>query len=453
MCVDTFFRALERDAYPDDSIEGIFGVKMGDEVGSIVYNAWVTLIKFVGAATHENMVAALVAGTLPRHFEMLVRANENRSGYTSALVSRGLFGSIPWDAQLLARIGGNQTTPPRPPAAASRRGPSTTASRGHGRVPRQLDMDETISAGHVDGDTLTGLPAMERMLEMTLDNMVGRTYVVRHLTSAAGLQLNGRRCRVTGRDPMDPELRVPPRLHCAFDATGLPPTKLKAMNLAEPGSFVDVPSRSSIPEATLLPLLRRALAEVRATERPGDCRADIAARADWLQAQLAAGHVPPMSACMDPMLTPEQLAGDKHIRSLLFSRPCCCGDGHVDFARYGEGLRGGGEHCSICLEPVAPGEEALGLPCSHVFHPQCAGPWVAAHNSCPTCKAALPRDLATGGAFVRGDAEEHLVLRLKEWVVSGMCERCQATFHERNPLISIPRPDGSVELIPQSQLM
>ena len=55
---------------------------------------------------------------------------------------------------------------------------------------------------------------------------------------------------------------------------------------------------------------------------------------------------------------------------------------------------------------------------------------------------------------LHADAEEALLTRLKEWVVSGMCERCQATFHEADPLVSIPcGPDGAVRLVPQSSLV
>jgi len=98
LSVDFFFNALEQDCYPDESIEGCFGVKMGDNVGQIVFNAWVTLVK-LGVATRENITAALVTGSLAEVFETLVR-DHNCSSYTHELASRDLFGSIPWDDPL-----------------------------------------------------------------------------------------------------------------------------------------------------------------------------------------------------------------------------------------------------------------------------------------------------------------------------------------------------------------
>ena len=105
MFVDFLFKAIEQDKYPDVSVEGCFGVKMGDDVGGVVFGAWSTLVKYTCAATHENVTAALVEGSLPNLFETLVRINNN-SYYTHNLVSRDLFGSISWDKEMLAIISG-----------------------------------------------------------------------------------------------------------------------------------------------------------------------------------------------------------------------------------------------------------------------------------------------------------------------------------------------------------
>eukprot|EP00966_Prymnesium_polylepis_P193783 4491487-Prymnesium_polylepis.1 len=107
MNVRFLFEAIEQGAYPDESVEGCFGVKMGDAIGKLVLGAWITLVKHTGVATHENITAALVAGSLPEFFETLVRTNNN-SHYTHDLISRELFSSIPWDTEMLAIIGGKQ---------------------------------------------------------------------------------------------------------------------------------------------------------------------------------------------------------------------------------------------------------------------------------------------------------------------------------------------------------
>ena len=78
---------------------------MGDAVGKLVLGAWITLAKHMGVATHETITAALVAGSLPELFETLVRTNNN-SQYAHELVTRDLFGSIPWDKEMLDIISG-----------------------------------------------------------------------------------------------------------------------------------------------------------------------------------------------------------------------------------------------------------------------------------------------------------------------------------------------------------
>lgn len=42
--------------------------------------------------------------------------------------------------------------------------------------------------------------------------------------------------------------------------------------------------------------------------------------------------------------------------------------------------------CSICLGVI---ESPHYLPCKHVFCTACITPWVAAHNSCPACRASV----------------------------------------------------------------
>lgn len=42
--------------------------------------------------------------------------------------------------------------------------------------------------------------------------------------------------------------------------------------------------------------------------------------------------------------------------------------------------------CALCLEEYTEGEEVLKLPCNHLFHEACIGPWFAKSLSCPLCQ-------------------------------------------------------------------
>ena len=44
------------------------------------------------------------------------------------------------------------------------------------------------------------------------------------------------------------------------------------------------------------------------------------------------------------------------------------------------------DNCSICLECMSRGEEALQLLCQHAFHAACLRTWLARSGSCPLCK-------------------------------------------------------------------
>jgi len=42
--------------------------------------------------------------------------------------------------------------------------------------------------------------------------------------------------------------------------------------------------------------------------------------------------------------------------------------------------------CALCLEEYTEGEEVLKLPCPHLFHEGCIGPWFVKSLSCPLCQ-------------------------------------------------------------------
>ena len=55
--------------------------------------------------------------------------------------------------------------------------------------------------------------------------------------------------------------------------------------------------------------------------------------------------------------------------------------------------------CTVCMEVFSAGEAVEIMTCSHVFHAGCIRPWLARHNSCPLCRAALsaPGASSSGG--------------------------------------------------------
>ncbi|CAN6202070.1 unnamed protein product [Urochloa humidicola] len=49
--------------------------------------------------------------------------------------------------------------------------------------------------------------------------------------------------------------------------------------------------------------------------------------------------------------------------------------------------------CAVCLSEFADDEELRFLPpCSHAFHPDCIGEWLAGHVTCPVCRCNLDPD-------------------------------------------------------------
>mmetsp|Transcript_10740 Transcript_10740/g.25648 ORF Transcript_10740/g.25648 Transcript_10740/m.25648 type:complete len:172 (+) Transcript_10740:7-522(+) len=46
----------------------------------------------------------------------------------------------------------------------------------------------------------------------------------------------------------------------------------------------------------------------------------------------------------------------------------------------------GDTECSLCLEDYVQDEEVLKLPCGHLFHEVCVGPWFAKSLLCPLCQ-------------------------------------------------------------------
>ncbi|KAL6876364.1 hypothetical protein ACP4OV_012936 [Aristida adscensionis] len=51
---------------------------------------------------------------------------------------------------------------------------------------------------------------------------------------------------------------------------------------------------------------------------------------------------------------------------------------------------GGRRECAVCLGAVREGDMVRRLPaCLHVYHVECIDRWLAAHRTCPLCRAGL----------------------------------------------------------------
>jgi len=48
--------------------------------------------------------------------------------------------------------------------------------------------------------------------------------------------------------------------------------------------------------------------------------------------------------------------------------------------------------CLVCQDNYQIGDEALKLPCHHLYHKDCLLPWLKSRNTCPTCRYELPID-------------------------------------------------------------
>jgi E3 ubiquitin-protein ligase RNF115/126 len=46
--------------------------------------------------------------------------------------------------------------------------------------------------------------------------------------------------------------------------------------------------------------------------------------------------------------------------------------------------------CPVCIDEISIGNEAMFMPCGHIFHPNCLKPWLKDNNTCPICRKELP---------------------------------------------------------------
>ncbi|KAF7094461.1 hypothetical protein CFC21_096768 [Triticum aestivum] len=64
--------------------------------------------------------------------------------------------------------------------------------------------------------------------------------------------------------------------------------------------------------------------------------------------------------------------------------------------------------CAVCLSEFEDGDQLRLLPkCSHAFHPDCIGEWLAGHVTCPVCRCSLaPEEPAPAAAEENGAGAE-----------------------------------------------
>mmetsp|Transcript_13751 Transcript_13751/g.31409 ORF Transcript_13751/g.31409 Transcript_13751/m.31409 type:complete len:114 (-) Transcript_13751:158-499(-) len=53
--------------------------------------------------------------------------------------------------------------------------------------------------------------------------------------------------------------------------------------------------------------------------------------------------------------------------------------------------------CELCLEDYEEGDELLRMPCMHLFHSKCVGPWLQKSYSCPVCNTDASQALQEQG--------------------------------------------------------
>jgi E3 ubiquitin-protein ligase ATL6/9/15/31/42/55 len=78
-------------------------------------------------------------------------------------------------------------------------------------------------------------------------------------------------------------------------------------------------------------------------------------------------------------------------------------------------LRVGGKdaalECAVCLSEFEDDEELRLLPsCSHAFHPDCIGEWLAGHVTCPVCRCNLDPEEPAGEATGEGRQQDHVTI-------------------------------------------
>lgn len=75
----------------------------------------------------------------------------------------------------------------------------------------------------------------------------------------------------------------------------------------------------------------------------------------------------------------------------------------LDEKMLGPELKG---ECTICIDEMNLGDEAIVLPCKHWFHEECVVLWLKEHNTCPICRAPIEGDAAGQASAQQAPATE-----------------------------------------------
>jgi hypothetical protein len=277
---------------------------------------------------------------------------------------------------------------------------------------------------------------------------VGKERIVRHLTSATGMSLNEKRCTVLN---VRSNGRLAVRMHHDNSEHSIRPQNLLPPENLPFGSY-QPHNGPLIKEEDLRRYLNKAITHQAVTESING-RKDISRRVEISKEFIRGGPLTP-SPCCDSQLSEEDQ--DPVTRLLTKVRPCCSGDGLVDLRKFNAGLVHNGEgDCSICLEALeeggSGGRRSLSLPCGHSYHLSCCETWLSGHETCPSCRYDLGQPGSEYLDMFRS-YEARVDVRVREFIISGMCERCQAVIHESNPLVFMPSGHG-VTLVPRRSIV
>ena len=182
--------------------------------------------------------------------------------------------------------------------------------------------------------------AMEEMGIAQMRQMIGKDGEIRHLESAAGAPLNGRTCRVIGRDS---GLFGRFQVQLENREGQVQRLKVRAKNILFPlGSAAATPPTTHMGDAETLGALRVAVSWAE-REAATSHREDCVARIAFVRAAVERGAVSPPCRCKGTILPGGDEALVEIPRLMAAVGFACIGDDHANFASFGDA---GTESCA-----------------------------------------------------------------------------------------------------------